>query len=88
MATIRFDRTRQTDNGALAQLGAHNTGSVGVTGSNPVRSTKGYSDNYLLFQTRLRRESIVLIPLQKRHLGDIQDVVFAFRFLHSPIPSN
>ena len=26
--------------GALAQLGAHNTGSVGVTGSNPVRSTK------------------------------------------------
>ena len=26
-------------NGALAQLGAHNTGSVGVTGSNPVRST-------------------------------------------------
>ena len=25
--------------GALAQLGAHNTGSVGVTGSNPVRST-------------------------------------------------
>ncbi len=27
-------------NGALAQLGAHNTGSVGVTGSNPVCSTK------------------------------------------------
>ncbi len=26
--------------GALAQLGAHNTGSVGVTGSSPVRSTK------------------------------------------------
>ncbi len=25
--------------GALAQLGAHNTGSVGVTGSSPVRST-------------------------------------------------
>ena len=28
------------EQGALAQLGAHNTGSVGVTGSNPVRSTK------------------------------------------------
>ena len=27
--------------GALAQLGAHDTGSVGVTGSNPVRSTSG-----------------------------------------------
>ena len=26
--------------GALAQLGAHNTGSVGVRGSNPLRSTK------------------------------------------------
>ena len=25
--------------GALAQLGAHNTGSVGVRGSNPLRST-------------------------------------------------
>ena len=27
--------------GALAQLGAHNTGSVGVRGSNPLRSTSG-----------------------------------------------
>ena len=26
--------------GALAQLGAHNTGSVGVRGSNPLCSTK------------------------------------------------
>ena len=26
--------------GVLAQLGAHNTGSVGVTGSNPVCSTR------------------------------------------------
>ena len=30
-----------TRNGALAQLGAHNTGSVGVRGSNPLCSTKG-----------------------------------------------
>ena len=29
------------NSGALAQLGAHNTGSVGVTGSNPVCSTSG-----------------------------------------------
>ena len=28
------------DSGALAQLGAHNTGSVGVRGSNPLCSTK------------------------------------------------
>ena len=28
-----------TQQGALAQLGAHNTGSVGVRGSNPLRST-------------------------------------------------
>ncbi len=41
--------------GALAQLGAHDTGSVGVTGSNPVRSTRKkhtfvYQDNVCFFQ--------------------------------------
>ncbi len=31
---------QKSEYGALAQLGAHHTGSVGVTGSNPVCSTK------------------------------------------------
>ncbi len=31
-------------NGALAQLGAHNTGSVGVRGSNPLCSTNNKRD--------------------------------------------
>ena len=36
--------------GALAQLGAHNTGSVGVRGSNPLCSTKTKEEgNALLF---------------------------------------
>ena len=30
---------KRVPDGALAQLGAHNTGSVGVRGSNPLRST-------------------------------------------------
>ena len=36
---IAINNYSLTTIGALAQLGAHNTGSVGVTGSNPVCST-------------------------------------------------
>ena len=44
-----------TQYGALAQLGAHNTGSVGVRGSNPLCSTRKkhtfvYQDNVCFFQ--------------------------------------
>ena len=36
----RCGKIERNEQGALAQLGAHNTGSVGVRGSNPLRSTK------------------------------------------------
>ena len=36
----RCGKIKNNRKGALAQLGAHNTGSVGVRGSNPLRSTK------------------------------------------------
>ena len=36
--------------GALAQLGAHNTGSVGVRGSNPLCSIRTINPNPLLFR--------------------------------------
>ena len=39
----------QASVGALAQLGAHNTGSVGVTGSNPVCSTRKKARESVLF---------------------------------------
>ena len=51
--------------GALAQLGAHDTGSVGVRGSSPLCSTKRVLDEHLLFRRRLRREMFALIPKQK-----------------------
>ena len=38
-----------TSHGALAQLGAHNTGSVGVRGSSPLCSTKKSTSFEVLF---------------------------------------
>ena len=54
-----------TFHGALAQLGAHDTGSVGVRGSSPLCSTKQVLDEHLLFQRRLRREMFALIHNRK-----------------------
>lgn len=51
--------------GALAQLGAHDTGSVGVRGSSPLCSTNRVLDEHLLFRRWLCREMFALIPKQK-----------------------
>ena len=56
--------------GALAQLGARHTGSVEVTGSNPVCSTERYAEGFLrtifLFETAGR--SVIPVKGKKKAL--------------------
>ena len=55
--------------GALAQLGARHTGSVEVTGSNPVCSTRWTLHEHLLFQRRLCRQGVAEMSKQKEESG-------------------
>ena len=41
--------------GALAQLGAHDTGSVGVRGSSPLCSTRGEPSEHFVYDTGMFR---------------------------------
>ena len=52
--------------GALAQLGERYTGSVEVSGSIPLCSTKQISDEHLVFQRLFCNKGLNLIQTQKR----------------------
>ena len=59
---VELRELKSNKKGALAQLGAHNTGSVGVRGSNPLCSTKKEQVGRLaLFFCPRRRLGIYII---------------------------
>ena len=57
------------NHGALAQLGAHNTGSVGVRGSNPLCSTTRTSTSYEVLFLSLRWSIGLESPPCAKHTG-------------------
>ena len=68
----KYDKiTMLQRNGALAQLGAHNTGSVGVTGSNPVRSTKKHCRKGYVFCSVFLSKSQTWYIITARSVVDI-----------------